>query len=59
MLSVPSSHTELFFLTFFVLLYQKELGLGLAAAFLTYLNNPIGQPDEAIKAVVMFLLLLT
>lgn len=59
MLSLPNSHSKLFFLTFFVLLYQKDLSFGLAAAFLTYLNNPIGQPDKAVKSVVMFLLLLT
>lgn len=59
--SVPSSHTQHFFnfFFFFFLLYQKELGFGLAAAFLAYLNNPIGQLDKAVNAVVMFLLFLT
>lgn len=57
-LSPQQSH-RIFFFAFFVLLYQKELGFGLAAAFLTCLNNPTGQPDKTVKAVVMFLLLLT
>lgn len=58
-LSPQQSHRTFFFFAFFVLLYQKELGFGLAAAFLTCLNNPTGQPDKTVKAVVMFLLLLT
>lgn len=42
-----------------IFLYQKELDSGLASAFLTYLNNHIGQPDIKVRAVVMDLLLLT
>lgn len=64
MLSAPSGvrrrrgHAEPNFLHFFTFLFFC-FDFGLASVFLTYLNNPIGQPDNRVKAVVMDLLLLT